>query len=88
MAAPGENSGNGRGGVSEDKELLDRLQELESQAAFQEELQSQLSDVVSRQDREIAELRAQVLELARQLKEIGEPLQGDAGSGEEPPPHY
>ncbi len=75
--------------MNDPADLTARIQELESQAAFQEELQAQLSDVVSRQDREIAELRAQVLELARRLKDIGEALPGTAtDTSNEIPPHY
>ena len=75
--------------MNDPRDLLARLEELESQAAFQEELQTQLSDVVSRQDRELAELRAQVLELAGRLREIGEALPGDSTTpADEVPPHY
>ena len=75
--------------MNDPADLTARIRELESQAAFQEELQAQLSDVVSRQDREIAELRAQVLELARRLKDIGEALPGTAtDTANEIPPHY
>lgn len=69
--------------------MNERLHELENQMAFQDELHGQLNDIVARQDREIRELKQQVLALSRRLKEVGEALPGEvSGSGDEPPPHY
>ena len=75
--------------MSETGDILGRLQELESQLAFQDELHQQLNEVVARQDREIRDLREQLKSLSRRLKEIGESVAGEtAGAGEEMPPHY
>lgn len=70
-------------------DIADRLAELESQAAFQEELHERLNQVVARQDRELAELRRQVRDLAARLREIDHALP-DAMPGpvDETPPHY
>ncbi len=75
--------------MSETGDILGRLQELESQLAFQDELHQQLNEVVARQDREIRDLREQLKSLSRRLKEIGDSVAGEtAGAGEEMPPHY
>ena len=69
--------------------LTTRIEELESQAAFQDELHTRLNEVVARQDRELMELRRQLKELAGRLREIGESLPGSApGAADEIPPHY
>jgi uncharacterized coiled-coil protein SlyX len=66
-----------------------RLEELENQMAFQDELHSHLNDIVARQDREISELKHQVLSLSRRLKEVGESMPGEmGGQQDETPPHY
>ena len=75
--------------MSETGDILGRLQELESQLTFQDELHQQLNEVVARQDREIRDLREQLKSLSRRLKEIGDSVAGEtAGAGEEMPPHY
>lgn len=71
------------------RELEERLSELESQMAFQDELHGQLNDIVARQDAEIRELRLQLLGLSQRLKEIGESVPGQASDpAGEVPPHY
>jgi SlyX protein len=75
--------------VNELPEIIERLAELESQSAFQEELHERLNQVVARQDRELAKLKAQVQELAVRLRDIGEAFTaGVPGSADEVPPHY
>ncbi len=75
--------------MSGQQETLRRLEELESQLAFQDALHQQLNEVVARQDRELGRLQQQVQELSRRLKEVGDAMAGaTAGSGEEIPPHY
>jgi SlyX protein len=67
--------------------LLKRIEELESQLAFQDKLYETLNSVVTRQDGEILELKRQLKLLSERLKEIDEmptPIQ----PGEEIPPHY
>lgn len=68
-------------------DLTARINELESQLAFQDELQTQLNEVVARQDREIAQLKADLRDLSDKLTEMGEAMPG-GDSGDEPPPHY
>ena len=75
--------------MSADPELLNRLQELESQMAFQDELHEQLNDIVARQDGELRELKQQLMALSRRLKEVGESVSGQASNpADEVPPHY
>ena len=57
--------------------------------AFQDELHSQLNDIVARQDGEVRELKQQVLELSRRLKEVDESMPGQGSNpADEVPPHY
>ncbi len=72
--------------MNAEEKILERLQELESQMAFQDQLHGQLDDIVARQDREISELKRQLMALSRRLKEVGESLPGE--SADESPPHY
>ena len=67
--------------------LVGRIEELESQAAFQDALHENLNVVVARQDREILELKRQLGLLSERMKEIGEAVPG-AGPQDEAPPHY
>lgn len=67
--------------------LAKRIEELESQAAFQDELHESLNAVVAKQDREILELKRQFSLLFERLKEIGDVSPG-AQPQDEPPPHY
>ena len=75
--------------MSDDKQILDRLQDLESQMAFQDELHGQLNDIVARQDREISILKEQIAELLRRLREVDDSVSGQqSGPADEVPPHY
>jgi len=75
--------------MSGEDALIDRIHELESQMAFQDELHGQLNDIVARQDRDISLLKNQVTELVRRLREMDDSLSGQqAGSLDEVPPHY
>ncbi len=64
-----------------------RVDELESQLAFQDELIESLNTTVARQDREILELRHQFSRLSERLKEIGDASPGEVPQ-DETPPHY
>ena len=64
-----------------------RIDELESQLAFQDELIESLNITVARQDREILELKHQFSRLSERLKEIGDASPG-AAPQDETPPHY
>lgn len=68
----------------------DRLIDLESKLAFQDDLLQQLNDVVARQDQELMMLRAEMEKLRSQLFQIL-PLLSAGGAGaalDERPPHY
>lgn len=67
--------------------LAKRIEELEHQAAFQDELHETLNGIVARQDGEIRELKKQFLLLNERLKEYSEAVPG-AGPQDETPPHY
>jgi len=64
-----------------------RIEELESQLAFQDELIESLNGTVARQDGEILELKRQFSMLSERLKEIGDASPG-AAPQDEIPPHY
>lgn len=67
----------------------DRLEELESRLAFQDDHVGQLNDVVARQDRLIADLQLRISSLERRIEDLAESAAsaGD-GAGHEAPPHY
>lgn len=67
--------------------LKKRIDELESQLAFQDELIESLNTTVAKQDREILELKHQFSRLSERLKEIGDASPG-AAPQDETPPHY
>lgn len=66
-----------------------RLEILESRLAFQEHTLEHLNQVVTRQDRELLELKQRLADLAVRLKELdaASPASG-GGSEHEIPPHY
>jgi SlyX protein len=66
-----------------------RLDELESRAAFQDDLIESLNQVVARQDRELADLARRVKELEAKLADLAEAASLPGGpAGHELPPHY
>lgn len=65
-----------------------RVEELETQLAFQEELQRRLDNVVARQDGEILQLRRQLKALAERVEAAGESAAAGASPADEVPPHY
>lgn len=67
-------------------ELEQRLEELETRQAFQDDTVQTLSDVLYEQERQIERLQLQMQALLRRLDD----LQGQVGVSEEdaPPPHY
>jgi SlyX protein len=62
-----------------------RLTELEIKASFSEDLLDQLNQVIVRQQEDIALLTREVIQLRRQIPEVGSAPQRVA---DEPPPHY
>lgn len=67
--------------------LTKRIDELESQLAFQDELIETLNSTVARQDRELLDLQHQLGRLSERLKEMGDASSGGAPQ-DEIPPHY
>lgn len=66
-----------------------RLDELESRLAFQDDLIEKLNDIVARQDREILALVRKVEELDSKLGEVAAASAAPPGAPEtEIPPHY
>jgi len=68
-------------------ELIRRIEELESQLAFQDQLHENLNNTVARQDREILELKRQLVALNERIRDLGEGIPG-LGPQDETPPHY
>ena len=66
----------------------ERLDELESRLAFQDDLIERLNEVVARQDREIVALLRRVSALEQRLAELDETSVAGAAGGHEVPPHY
>ena len=67
--------------------LEKRVEELENQSAFQDELIESLNNTVAKQDREVLELKHQLSRLSERLKDIGDATSG-AAPQDETPPHY
>lgn len=67
--------------------LASRIDELESQLAFQDELIESLNTTVARQDHEILDLKHRLGRISERLKEIGDASPG-AAPQDETPPHY
>ena len=66
----------------------ERLDDLESRVAFQDDLIEGLNDVVARQDREIVVLMRRVRALEQLLAELDETAVTGTAGGHEIPPHY
>ena len=64
-----------------------RLDEIESQVAFQDEIIESLNSTVAKQDRELLELKHQLSHLSERIKEIGD-ASPDEAPQDETPPHY
>ncbi len=67
--------------------LKKRIEELESQAAFQDELFESLNTIVAKQDAEVLALKRQFSLLSQRLKEVGD-ASLSAQPQDETPPHY
>jgi len=65
----------------------DRIDDLESRIAFQEDAIDKFSDIIARQEKELDQLKRMVLILSTQIRSID---QGDelVSSAQEVPPHY
>ncbi|MFT5706275.1 MAG: SlyX protein, partial [Oceanospirillaceae bacterium] len=68
-------------------QMEDRITELESRVAFQEQLIDQLNDVVAKQDKMLIGL-SRVVEMLHQKVNQSESSEGQFESVDVPPPHY
>lgn len=69
------------------EKLGKRIDELESQVAFQDELVESLNEVVAKQELDLIEFKRQIGLMYERLKEIGDAAPG-ASAQDETPPHY
>ncbi len=67
--------------------MEERISELESRVAFQEEMIDQLSDVIANQDKILMDL-TRVVEILNQKVNVAEAPEGGMDNIEAPPPHY
>lgn len=67
--------------------MEERLAELESRVAFQDNTIQELNDVLVKQQHQLDQLASQYRELKQQLQTIAPSLLADE-SQETPPPHY
>ncbi len=67
--------------------LSKRVEELETQLAFQDDIHESLNATVAKQDGEILDLKRQFAILSERLKDIGDGA-GGAQQQDETPPHY
>ena len=68
--------------------MSDALEDLQIRFAHQELAIEALNESVARQDRLIAELRAELDEVKRNLRELRPSPLGEDAANEPPPPHY
>ncbi|WP_226648750.1 SlyX family protein [Microbulbifer variabilis] len=68
--------------------LMERIDELESRLAFQEDTISQLNDVITRQDADIRSVVARLRELGEKYSALTFEMQGGGRQADEKPPHY
>ncbi len=68
--------------------LEDRIEELETRAAFQEDHILQLNGIVAEQEQRIALLVRKIELLGEQMNMIESTSPGQPGPSEEIPPHY
>ena len=66
----------------------DRITELESRVAFQEDTLDQLNDAVSKQELEIERLTRMIKIMSQQVKSLRLDDPAGAPDDEPPPPHY
>ena len=69
-------------------DLEQRLDELESRLAFQDDLIESLNEVITRQDREITNMASQLKDLFTRVSEQAETATPGATAEHEIPPHY
>ena len=69
-------------------DLEQRVDELESRLAFQDDLIESLNQVITRQDREIITMASQIKDLFTRVSEQAETATPGAAAEHEIPPHY
>lgn len=69
------------------KQLEDRIDDLEAKMAFQDDIIHALNDMVGKQQLELDTLRRAVELLAARQADLAASLPGEAAD-DEPPPHY
>jgi SlyX protein len=67
--------------------MQQRIAELETQLAFQEDTLQTLNEIVTRQQQQIDKLEREVQALLAQLRQLSDAMQKPEGE-EAPPPHY
>ena len=73
---------------AKDPDFASRLDELESRLAFQDDLIDSLNKVVTRQDRQIADMAARIKDLFTRFSEQAETATPGTSAEHEIPPHY
>ena len=68
--------------------FANRLDELESRLAFQDDLIESLNEVITRQDREITNMAIQLKDLFTRISEQAENATPGTSAEHEIPPHY
>jgi SlyX protein len=68
--------------------LDERVTELETRLAFQDDTLHALNDVVAAQQRQIDLLEMKLAALVKRQQELSESIGGGGGEDEAPPPHY
>ncbi|EKE84526.1 SlyX family protein [Idiomarina xiamenensis] len=73
-----------------DKALIQRMDKLESQLAFQDDVIDSLNHLVTQQSRELQQLQQQLKLVASKVKNLrdDDALPNADASQEPPPPHY
>lgn len=67
--------------------MSDRIAELETQLAFQDDTLQTLNDIVTRQQLQIEQLESKVQMLVAQIQQLSSAMNRPQGE-EPPPPHY
>ena len=74
---------------AEEARLSERLDELESRLAFQDDLIESLNEVITRQDRDLARMALHLKDLALKLSDMADSGTGPSNPTDfETPPHY
>ena len=69
-------------------EINEKIIEIETKMAFQEETIEQLNDVIISQQKALDTLKQQVIQLNDKVKEESQHWQTDSNLVDETPPHY